>query len=502
MDLLNSVGRDTSTQRYYQDKSGNAVSAGNRSVPQETASPSPRIPMLNMPPSPLANASFLAAQEPAPTPKEQFQSGLPTNINPSSPVSPNQAFASAKKQMADFASGVSADTPNVLYGSGKKATANDKLDYSTKAVNTMATMLTPEQYLGARENFDTNPEVGDLRNNKDLQRKIVMAGLQNYKPQADLSVLKDFAKNISDGRYTMDGYTAPKAPITAESALALLQGEDKNSLALLKQAQDAIEGQKAGTYLEGSALDVQKATQDVATDPKLHEKVPKPLDTSKHVAALQKEMKDIQPLITTYNQLEKMIEGAIGSPLSKWDGIKDIPGIGKGASMAAGPLRLFLSDKGANIKDAYQALKNHIIYSTSGQQINEAEGRRLSDALGGGFWSDDRQAIAGMARFKEVLKDIAKQREARVKGIPGLGPQVMKDYKAGGGTLSEDIKSPDYGADVIADNVKKARSSITIGPKAVGTPKNMTKERSDEYIKALRDEQTKLDAELQRRGHK
>lgn len=57
----------------------------------------------------------------------------------------------------------------------------------------------------------------------------------------------------------------------------------------------------------------------------------------------------------------------------------DLPGFG----LTGGVPSIMLSDEGKQLRQDYKAVQNGIVYLLSGKQINEAEGRRLAEQLGG-----------------------------------------------------------------------------------------------------------------------
>ena len=120
----------------------------------------------------------------------------------------------------------------------------------------------------------------------------------------------------------------------------------------------------------------------------------------------------------------------------------------------------------------------------SGKAINEAEAKRLESALGGSMWATPQDVVNGMARFKSALKDIVKQREARIKGVPSVGKEVIRQYHEGGGTTSDDIKSPDYG-----DVYTSSHGAVKPSPRPTS---GAHKEELDSIDKQLLEIETKL----------
>ena len=139
---------------------------------------------------------------------------------------------------------------------------------------------------------------------------------------------------------------------------------------------------------------------------------------------------------TAFSNVEDAIQKATGKSLDDWNG-EDIPGHG-----ATGILpNVALSTNGAAVRQALESFLNDYVYGKSGKQINEQEMRRLKAALGSGKFSDDRALINGLRRFKSEYKKVLGEREAVFSKTT---PQVLQNWKAGGGMTSDQVQAPEY----------------------------------------------------------
>lgn len=243
---------------------------------------------------------------------------------------------------------------------------------------------------------------------------------------------------------------ANRGPTPYDQTKNLLGYQDKiqdDQSNYAKNLFEAIGKQQGGTQLDSLMQQLalkataEQLTKSEAKDPNAYAKKGSGgPDLTKLLKEHQKRMQDLQPLEGAYASLTGAIDKAIPGGLANWDGKSDIPGVG-----ATGHLPSFLlSGKGSEIQRAHQELQNAIIYATSGKQINESEGRRLSLALGAGITGGDREFLQGILNYGKEYKNIMRQREAAVRGLPGVGDQVMKLYKAGGGGLSDDFHPPEW----------------------------------------------------------
>ena len=437
MDLLNSVSSDTTPGVYHHAQNGEPISVTNRNKPLYiSVGPAKTSPS----PTPVAM--------PAQPPLEQFQKGLPEEVGAANAMEPSEALANAISSRNQFLKNITGVEPSAPYGSGRKASLGNKVEWSDKFVNTMTTMMTPEQYKSARANFDTNPEVADLRNNRELQNKILLAQMQNDKALPDLSVLKDFAKNISDGRVTMEGYQAPKNKDYGAAAEALLQNQDKNSLSLLKLAQDAIEGQKAGTFMQGGGFEAALNSMDSVVDPKSMERrnTGKPLVEVKNLKELQEKLKPYTKTYHLVDKLEGLITKALGiKSMDEFNPeVHDIPGMGAFSELNR-------RDPNANlIRATWQELLNQALSETGGKALTAAEMALVKRAKEGGIFGINNEAVQveALQAIRNATRRGMIQEQGFIAGAEG-GPETMAAYQKGdkfNRPLGEDIKEGAYGS--------------------------------------------------------
>jgi len=162
-------------------------------------------------------------------------------------------------------------------------------------------------------------------------------------------------------------------------------------------------------------------------------------------------------LVTQFNKLDKELGG-----IDNWKG-KDIPGSG-----ATGWAPLFaLSSKGSVNKELITGIQNELLYLKSGAQINEQEYKRLTQAIGGGLMSSDRDRINGLKTFRDVLQNIFQSRQASFPkevvdayvSRGGLGYHDVAKIGAGGGNRQNGVLMISPGGKqgrVSADKVEEA----------------------------------------------
>jgi hypothetical protein len=146
--------------------------------------------------------------------------------------------------------------------------------------------------------------------------------------------------------------------------------------------------------------------------------------------AHEKRMRDLEGLKESFVATQNAL-GKAGIDIDNYNG-EDIPGAGESKYI---PTAL-LSPAGSDIKQTFTQLKTDLQYAKSGKQINEAEYRRLSQALGDSYFSGDRELVGALKRFRTTFAEIMRNREGAVRG---LHPEVIDIFRQGGGFSSDDF---------------------------------------------------------------
>lgn len=357
----------------------------------------------------------------------------------------NPVLAAARRQAAMPSVGAGMELPDlsvspVARGSGMtneeqvKGTDSAAQTSSNKDVAQQLQFMSPEQLNDLYSSTSRLPAFQDqeegIRLNQDLLKIASQAPTDVFSgPLAGL-LQAEFGRNTG----TM-AQMRGQSPADQRNGILSMVGkiqDDKRDLS--KGIFEAIGKQRAGytmtTIADQLALKsiIDQMNRTKAEDPKKFEKTGRAgpnLNTlvEKH----QKRMADLEGTRVTMNVLDELIGG-----MDNWKG-QDIPGVGATGRFPS----LMLTDKGKDIQQTYSDLKNQVLNMRSGKQINEQEYRRLSNALGSGLTGDDHTFVNALKRFRKELESVMRQREAAVKGT-AVGPEVLRQYKAGGGTLSED----------------------------------------------------------------
>lgn len=334
-------------------------------------------------------------------------------------------------------------------GSGLTKKAAEKQQETAQRLSKFATYDDPEQLYAASHAAENLPILARQRDNLDgLQEYMKVAAAPDTK--LDLSPLMALADQWT-GSKLAQSYKRPESAEEARqkaAVYAMKLQDQKDQLA--KNVLDATFKQRSGeTMVLDKNVKSEEATE-TAQDPLLHQrsKTTKEYDPTKDLQKFQKSMEPLAPIKSAFDKMDEAVGG-----IDKWDGKKDIPGIGGTKLLPMG----MLTDAGSKARQAHRNLQNAIQYAISGKQINEQEGKRLSEAIGGGFWSSDRDAVIGMKNFRKELREIMKQREAQIKSVH---PEVIDHYRKGGGTTSDDFTIPKE-VDATATKTPIKKSKLT-----------------------------------------
>lgn len=415
-------------------------------------------------PNPMPDMEAAAAATPmAPTQEEENIFMMPAPVRAGSGLSDQrmrQTFSSTEDK-------TSTESKTGQKDQTKQVENRNIYDPEQTAMNLQALMSMPEVQGQAEDE-------AALRN--------LYAQLAERKDALNLQPLYNVANYVTGGR--SGEYSAPPTVSDREKLLLGQAGELlKSRRANFDKLLDNTAAMKVGTSsdLQSTLLDQTLMQQQLnalrqtdlirrnmqAKDPMMGAGGARPEAMTRLVEKHQKRMEPIQGMLTSYNYLDKLVGGFENAK------VRDIPGVGSERYLPMG----LQSERGSEIKQAYEDLKNQLLYARSGKAINESEYQRLSLALGSSYFSTDREFIEAMNRFGNEMKDVMRQKEAAIRSV---NPEVLKLYKQGGGSLSDDFTPP---------LARRAKTSPA-GPKAPAK-----KDRSK-----MTD--AELEAELSKRGIK
>jgi hypothetical protein len=276
------------------------------------------------------------------------------------------------------------------------------------------------------ENFEGMPAY--LQQEEGLKHLQELAKIKNsVAPQFDLSPLVAMADRWSGGNLSK-AYKRPEGPQdVADRAFDTESDIQKRRETLSAQLEDMIKTQKAG-------YDTEKLIEAITRGNK-QETIPEHAPRAPSTAGermdrtdskdLAKQLSPFASIVSQFKDLDKEIGG-----IDNWKG-QDVPGMGlTGRVPLAG-----LGAKGSKIKELVTGIQNDLLYMRSGAQINEQEFKRLSEAIGGGLLSTDRDRVQGLKNFKNVLGVTLKAKAA------GFEPTLVDRYIARGGIGEAAINS-------------------------------------------------------------
>lgn len=388
--------------------------------PEAAAQADPNVPTLAQVQAQRAALGPMPEPSPFPSPEPS-----PTTAPLALPSVPGYDQGTAQALAAHAAAAVAPDQGVMAKNSGKTSQAKVTSNLDKKGVLNQTLFMDPTQFQAAIDNITKTDAYKQQSQGIDDMRELMKIGM-NRTPQMDLTPLNDLANNWSrDGWKT--NYKAPDNMPAAPTQLLQkymdkLQDDRRD---LFKSTVSAIGAQKAGSNLSSYDLKQLIESMNKSQDPNMGKGAGKVYDPGKDLKDHQKRMEALEGMRSVYDRLNAMTNGFTN-------------GKGTGIFSRYAPLS-WQSGDAAEIQSAYKDLQNQIIYATSGKQINEAEARRLKQALGDSALSGPREFAIAMQRYGVTLKDIMKQKEGAIKG---LHPEVLQMYKNGGGTLSEDFTPP------------------------------------------------------------
>lgn len=129
----------------------------------------------------------------------------------------------------------------------------------------------------------------------------------------------------------------------------------------------------------------------------------------------------------------------MGDDLKKYPAGTDIPGMGETGGIPS----IMLSPEGQKVRQDFKAVQNGIVYLLSGKQINNEEGKRLAEQLGGTIENGTFRITKQFTddQLRRGIENVTRQIQRKLKNTGAhLSPQALERYKeqAPGGVL------PDY----------------------------------------------------------
>ncbi len=332
----------------------------------------------------------------------------------------------------------------VARGSGmtNEAAVQTEDESRNKLGEKTATIMPREQFAEITDRVRGLPEFQDrLRGVENLEA--VQAQLAQMPYGVDLAPLLALADSEYGSKLSA-GYKRPDTPQERLGALAALeakaqQAREQNADTLVSSIHPQITGETLTEQLQ--SLTSGQKSQSQATDPKRYEGQLSPgsvladararmFHRDELLAQHQKRMEPLQGLYTSFQEVDRLLGGA-----EKWDGKRDLPGIG--ATGRVPPL--MLTQDGSELRNAINALMNDKAFSEGGKALTGTELNRLKAELGQAIGSGDREFVQAFKRFGDELKKSMKQKEAPIRKAQ---PEVLDLYREGGAPTSDQFVTP------------------------------------------------------------
>lgn len=228
--------------------------------------------------------------------------------------------------------------------------------------------------------------------------KELQSVVQMYAPDKDVSgmpasKLKEIVPYL-EKKYNVD--TTNDARIAAQQAA--IARENQSNLF----RQQALDLQRENTNIRRQQIQSEK-------ERKRQEKLDK--DATKYSEMLEKT--NIPDMVTAIEDVDRLLpkEG-------------DIPGYGEFEGAIPD---FFAGDKARELRGAVQTLFNIELKDRSGAAVTDQELERLRKEFGEGSWKTEKQLRDGIERYKNRLKEVARNIQA------GTKPEVIDLYKERGG---------------------------------------------------------------------